>query len=100
VQSFSAKGYPYDSVVAESFFKYLKLEETNRRSYCSSAELKLSLFQYIDGYYNKKCPHSANNMLSPDEKGALCSSGILSIIFKYNKVAILIFYFIFLCLLC
>jgi putative transposase len=80
VQSFSAKGYPYDNAVAESFFKYLKLEETNRRSYYSTEELKLSLFQYIEGYYNKKRPHSANNMLSPDEKEALCSIGTLSTI--------------------
>lgn len=77
VQSFSAKGYPYDNAVAESFFKYLKLEETNRRSYCSSAELKLSLFQYIEGYYNKKRPHSANDMLAPNEKEALYFKNIL-----------------------
>ena len=44
------------------------------------SETKTASFQYIDGYYNKKCPHSANNMLSPDEKGALCSNGILSAI--------------------
>ena len=80
VQSFSDKGYPYDNAVAESFFKYLKLEETNRRNYCSTEELKLSLFQYIDGYYNKKRSHSANNILSPDEKEALCSKRSLSTI--------------------
>ena len=30
---FSSKGYPYDNVVAESFFKLLKLEKINRRVY-------------------------------------------------------------------
>lgn len=68
VQSFSAKGYPYDNAVAESFFKFLKLEEVHRRTYSSLSELNLALFQYIEGYYNKKRPHSANDMLSPDEK--------------------------------
>lgn len=33
VQSFSAKGHPYDNAVMECFFKYLKKEETNRRTY-------------------------------------------------------------------
>jgi putative transposase len=29
ILSFSAKGYPYDNAVAESFFKFLKPEELN-----------------------------------------------------------------------
>ncbi|MBO5484947.1 MAG: DDE-type integrase/transposase/recombinase [Lachnospiraceae bacterium] len=33
VQSFSKKGYPFDNAVCECFFKYLKKEETNRRTY-------------------------------------------------------------------
>lgn len=44
VQSFSAKGHPYDNAVMECFFKYLKKEETDRKSYCSFRELSLSLF--------------------------------------------------------
>ncbi len=31
IQSFSAKGHPYDNAVMECFFKYLKKEEVNRR---------------------------------------------------------------------
>lgn len=68
IQSFSAKGHPYDNAVAESFFKYLKLEELNRKSFSSLDELNLSLFEYIEGFYNRKRPHSANDLLSPDEK--------------------------------
>ena len=66
VQSFSAKGHPYDNAVMECFFKYLKKEETNRRTYSSFDELKLSIFQYIHGFYNSFRPHSHNNGLSPD----------------------------------
>ncbi len=68
IQSFSAKGYPYDNAVAESFFKFLKLEELNRQTFYNKAQLELSLFEYIEGFYNSKRPHSANDMLSPNQK--------------------------------
>lgn len=67
VQSFSAKGYPYDNAVSESFFKYLKKEELNRYSYSSFEVLKLALFKYIDGFYNTSRPHSSINFLTPIE---------------------------------
>ena len=71
IQSFSAKGYPYDNAVAESFFKFLKLEELNRKTFYNKSQLELSLFEYIEGFYNSKRPHSANNMLSPNQKEKL-----------------------------
>lgn len=71
IQSFSAKGYPYDNAVAESFFKFLKLEELNRQTFYTKAQLKLSLFEYIESFYNSKRPHSANGMLSPNQKEKL-----------------------------
>ena len=67
LQSFSTPGYPYDNAVVESFFRFMK-EETNRRRFVDENEAKASVFSYIEGYYNTKRPHSANNMLSPDEK--------------------------------
>ena len=54
--------------MAESFFKYLKKEELNRRTFCSLKDLALSLFEYIEGFYNSSRPHLANNMLTPNEK--------------------------------
>jgi len=51
----------------ECFFKYLKKEETNRRSYSSLDELKISIFKYIFGFYNSTPPHSNNAGLSPDD---------------------------------
>ena len=54
VQSFSKKGYPFDNACCECFFKYLKKEETNRKCYHSLTELQLSVFEYIEGYYNTK----------------------------------------------
>lgn len=70
IQSFSKKGHPYDNAVMECFFKYLKKEETNRRRYRSLQELQLSVFKYIDGFYNTIRPHSHNNGLSPNQKEA------------------------------
>jgi len=67
VQSFSGKGCPYDNAVAESFFKFLKLEEINQNTYSSFADLKSSLFEYIDGFYNSKRPHSTIDFLSPND---------------------------------
>ena len=71
VQSFSAKGHPYDNAVMECFFKYLKKEETDRRTYHSITELKQSLFTYINGFYNSVRPHSHNNGLTPNQKEAM-----------------------------
>lgn len=68
VQSFSKKGYPWDNSVMESFFKFAKLEEFSRRSFANISEVKTAAFQYIEGFYNSKRPHSANQMLSPNEK--------------------------------
>lgn len=67
VQSFSKKGYPFDNACCECFFRYLKKEETNRRTYRSLLELQLSVFKYIEGYYNSKRPHSTLGMLTPNE---------------------------------
>ena len=65
IRSFSAKGYPYDNAVMECFFRYLKHEETDRRSYSSLPELQDALFRYIHGFYNSMRPHSHNNGLPP-----------------------------------
>ncbi|EOG9468543.1 integrase core domain-containing protein, partial [Listeria monocytogenes] len=60
--------YPWDNAVTESFFKYMKKEELNRRNFSSLEEVKLACFEYIEGFYNSKRPHSANNFLSPNLK--------------------------------
>ncbi len=66
--SYSAPGYPYDNSVTEVFFKYFKLREANRRQFHNIQEVKLSCFEYIEGFYNNYNPHSANNFLTPNEK--------------------------------
>ena len=68
VQSFSKKRYPFDNACCECFFKYLKKEEVNRKTYHSLQELQLSVFEYIEGFYNAKRPHSSLGMMTPNEK--------------------------------
>ena len=67
VQSFSAKGHPYDNAVMECFFKYLKKEELDRRHFQTVGQLKRSLLSYISGFYNPIRPHSHNHGLSPNQ---------------------------------
>lgn len=74
VQSFSKKGYPFDNACCECFFKYLKKEETDRRIYHSLRELQLSLFEYIEGFYNSRRPHISLGFLTPNETEALYQS--------------------------
>ena len=71
VQSFSKKGYPFDNACCESFFKYLKKEETNRRNFRTYKQLYQSVFSYIEGFYNTRRPHGSLGYLTPDEKEAL-----------------------------
>ena len=70
LQSFSRKGYPFDNAVVECFFKYLKQDEVNRKTYHTLQELQLSIFEYIEGYYNSRRPHGTLNYLTPNEAEA------------------------------
>ena len=65
IQSFSAKGHPYDNAVMECFFKCLKKEELDRRSFQTVEQLKQIWVSYISGFYNSRRPHSHNRGLSP-----------------------------------
>lgn len=46
----------------------MKKEELNRRTFRKIQEVEQSSFEYIEGFYNSKRPHSANNMMTPNEK--------------------------------
>ena len=69
-QSMSRKGDCWDNAVAESFFKTLKCEWTNRFNYRDHKQAELSLFEYIESFYNTKRAHSSLGYLSPDEYAA------------------------------
>lgn len=67
VQSFSKKGYPFDNACCESFFKFLKKNCTNRRTYHSVQELRLDIFDYIENLYNNRLPHGSLAYKTPNE---------------------------------
>ena len=68
IQSFSKKGYAFNNACCESFFKYLKKGEYNRKNCHSIGELTLSLFKYIEEFYNLKRPHYSLGLMTPNEK--------------------------------
>ena len=67
VQSASRPGTPLDNAVAESFFKTLKRELAEGRSYGTRDEAKQDIFKYIELYYNRVRMHSALDYMSPVE---------------------------------
>lgn len=65
VQSVSRLGTPLDNAVAESFFKTLKRELVEERSYGTRDEL--DIFKYIELYYNRMRMHSTLDYMPPVE---------------------------------
>lgn len=66
-QSMGGRGSAYDNAVCESFFKTLKSELVDRRSWPTKAELRTAVFDYIECFYNPRRRHSSLNYLSPAE---------------------------------
>ena len=65
--SMSGKGNCYDNVHAESFFHTMKVEEVYGDPYRSRQEARLSLFEYIEVFYNRFRKHSQLGYQSPYE---------------------------------
>lgn len=58
-QSISRKGNCWDNAVAESFFKSLKVEWVYKHNYGLRSEAELSIFQWIETWYNRRRIHSS-----------------------------------------
>jgi len=65
-QSMSRKGNCWDNACAESFFKTLKRELETLDGRHSAAEVRQSVFWYIEAYYNRVRIHSALDYVAPD----------------------------------
>jgi transposase InsO family protein len=65
-QSMSRKGNCWDNACAESFFKTLKWELETLDGKRSEAEVRQSVFMYIEAYYNRIRMHSALDNVAPD----------------------------------
>lgn len=66
-QSMSRKGDCWDNAVSESFFGTLKNELVHHEKYRAREEARLSIFDYIEMFYNKRRIHSYLNYVSPEE---------------------------------
>jgi putative transposase len=63
--SMGSVGDAYDNAMCESFFASLECELLDRYHFRTHAEGRMSLFQYIEGWYNTRRRHSALDYLSP-----------------------------------
>jgi putative transposase len=66
-QSMSSTGNCYDNATAESFFHTLKTELVYFEQYQSRKEAELSIFDYIETFYNRKRRHSSLDYMSPEQ---------------------------------
>jgi putative transposase len=66
-QSMSRKGNCWDNAIIETFFHTLKTELTNRVKYKTREEARISIFEYIEIFYNRKRLHSAIGYRAPVE---------------------------------
>ena len=58
-QSMSRKGNCWDNAVAESFFKTIKIEWIYGQNYINQEQAQLSIFEWIESWYNRRRRHSA-----------------------------------------
>ena len=65
-QSMSRKGNCRDNAGAETFFKTLKRELETLDGKHSAAEVRQSVFMYVEVYYNRLRLHSALDYVAPD----------------------------------
>lgn len=65
--SMSGVGQCWDNAPMESFFATLKEELVHHEDYQTRAQARLSIFEYIETFYNSKRRHSSLGYLSPAE---------------------------------
>jgi transposase InsO family protein len=65
IQSMSRKGNCWDNACAETFFHTLKTELVKHKSFDTRKEAELSIFEYIEIFYNRIRKHSYLGYLPP-----------------------------------
>ena len=63
--SYSKKGYPYDNAPMESFHSCFKKEDEKMNKYIDFKDAKISIFEYIESWYNRKRIHSRIGYITP-----------------------------------
>jgi putative transposase len=65
--SMSRRGNCYDNAVMERFFWSLKHEWTNHEQFANLEEARLSVFRYVETFYNSQRIHETLDYLSPND---------------------------------
>ncbi len=65
--SMSRKGDCWDNTPMESFYATLKGELTDRCDYLTRDEARADVFQFLEGWYNKRGLHSALGYVTPEQ---------------------------------
>jgi putative transposase len=55
----------FDNAMCESFFATLECELIERESFADRSEARLSVFDFVEGFYNPRRLHSALDYQSP-----------------------------------
>jgi putative transposase len=71
--SMSRSANCYDNAYMESFFGTLKREWVHERRYRTRQEARLSIFEYVEVFYNRQRRHSALGYRSPEQYEGLLS---------------------------
>ncbi len=71
-------GDPYDNAVAESFWARMQTELLDRRRWHTRVELANAIFEYIEGFYNRRRRQSALDYMSPIEVETTHSPNLIS----------------------
>jgi putative transposase len=68
--SMSRKGDCWDNAPMESFYATLKGELVEQRDYLTRDEARADIFQFLEGWYNRRRLHSALGYITPEQKMA------------------------------
>jgi putative transposase len=69
--SMGSVGDCFDNAMCESFFATLECELLDRRRFENQVEARMSVFEFLEGWYNPHRRHSALGYLSPAEFSGL-----------------------------
>ena len=64
-RSLGSVGDCYDNAITESFFATLECELLDRSTFRTHAEARMAIFDFIEGFYNRRRRHSALGYVSP-----------------------------------
>lgn len=64
-------GDPYDNAVVESFWGRMQVELLNRQRWRTRVEFANAIFEYIEGFHNRRRRHSALEWATPLECGSV-----------------------------